>query len=453
MAVGGSPPAPTRRPILRTGWRLVLGLAILVVIGTAALMTPGMATRPLALREAGFTATSALAVTGLTVITPYRDLTIAGQIALLIMIEIGGVGFMTGATIILRLLGRKIYLADRLALRDSLGLVEPRAIVSIMWRVIVTTLAIQTVGAILFWLNWRSELGGPQAAFFAFFHAVSSFCNAGFDLFTGSPYFGGAFPTDGATLRVSGTLIVLGGLGIPVLADLMTWPKSPRRLTLHTRITLVVYTALIALGSIGLLLSELRSGGTLVGIPLARSLELTTYQSISARSAGFVAVAGLESLAPASQWLMMALMLVGCAPASMGGGITTGTLAVLALSFWAYVKGYPAAVVGGRTIGWDAVRRAAAILTVSLLVVTVATWLILMTHATTLEMALFEVISAFATTGASLAFTTQLNTLGLLVIMVVMFWGRLGALTIVVALAQTAPPQAVTYPEETLLIG
>jgi trk system potassium uptake protein TrkH len=150
---------------------------------------------------------------------------------------------------------------------------------------------------------------------------------------------------------------------------------------------------------------------------------------------------------------MMALMLVGCAPASMGGGITTGTLAVLALSFWAYVKGFPAAVVGGRTVGWEAVRRAAAILTVSLFVVAVATWLILLTHPVTLDMALFEVISAFATCGLTLAFTTQLTPFGLLVIGVVMFWGRLGALTIVVALAQTAPPQALTYPEETLLIG
>jgi trk system potassium uptake protein len=453
MTVGATPRAPTRRRILRTGLRLVVGLAILVVMGTATLMTPGMATRPLALREAGFTATSALAVTGLTVITPYQDLTTAGQLALLIMIEIGGVGFMTGAVVILRLLGRKIYLADRLALRDSLGLVEPRAIVSIMWRVVVTTLVIQGVGAILFWLNWRSELGGPRGLFYAFFHAVSSFCNAGFDLFSGSPYYRGAFPTDGSSLGISGALIVLGGLGIPVLADLITWPKSPRKLTLHSRITLLVYAILIALGAIGFLLAELRPGGTLVGLPLARSLELTTYQSISARTAGFTALPGFESLTGASQWLMMALMLVGCAPASMGGGITTGTLAVLTLSFWAYVKGQPVAVVGGRTIGWGAVRRASAILTVSLLLVIVATWLILMTHPVSLDMALFEVISAFATCGLSLAFTTELNAFGLLVIMVVMFWGRLGALTIVVALAQTAPPQAVTYPEETLLIG
>jgi trk system potassium uptake protein TrkH len=151
--------------------------------------------------------------------------------------------------------------------------------------------------------------------------------------------------------------------------------------------------------------------------------------------------------------LTMGLMLIGSAPASMGGGITTGTLAVLLLSLWAYVQGRPAAQIGGRTIAVDAVRRASAILTVSLLVVGGATWLILLTHPVTLDRALFEVISAFATCGLTLAFTGQLNLFGQAVIMLVMFWGRLGALTIVAALAQQAPPPLVTYPEEPLLIG
>jgi trk system potassium uptake protein TrkH len=447
------PAPPGRRRFIRTGIRLVFGLAVLVLVGTLALLMPGVATRPLSISDAAFTATSALAVTGLSVITPYTDLTPLGQGILLLMIEIGGVGFMTGAVIILRLLGRKVYLADRLALRDSLGLVEPRAILRIAWQVLLATLTMQTIAAAILWADWRNELGSGRAVFYAFFHAASAFCNAGFDLFTGSPYFGGSFPTDTFTLAVVGTLIVLGGLGIPVLADLVTWPRRRKRLSLHSRITLVVYALLIVLGSVGFLVAEMRPGGTLAGMPIGRSLELTTFQSISARTAGIAALPSFDQLTAASQWLMIALMLIGCAPASMGGGITTGTLAVLAISLWAYVRGRPAAVIGGRTIGWDPVRRAAAILTVSLLVVGIATWLILMTNTAVLDLALFEVISAFATCGLTLAFTPQLNPFGLLVIAVVMFWGRLGALTIVVALAQTAPPQAVFYPEETLLIG
>lgn len=432
---------------VRTALRLVAGLALLVAAGTLLLSLPGVATRPLPLNEALFTATSALAVTGLSTITPARDLTTFGQAVLLVLIQVGGVGFMAAAVIVLRLLGRKISLVDRLALRDSLGLLEPRAILRVTGRVVVTALAIEAAGAFLLWLNWRGQLGDGHAAFYGLFHAISAFCNAGFDLFGGLPGYSG-IPTDGPTLVVLSGLIVLGGLGIPVLGDLLMWPSRRQRLSLHSRITLTLYAVLTLLGALGLWLAETQAGGALAGRP-----GLATFQAISARTAGFAGLPNLEQLAPASQVLTMGLMLIGSAPASMGGGITTGTLAVLLLSLWAYVQGRPAAQVGGRTIAVEAVRRASAILTVSLLVVGGATWLILISHPVTLDRALFEVISAFATCGLTLAFTGQLNPFGQAVIMLVMFWGRLGALTIVVALAQQAPPPLVTYPEEPLLIG
>jgi trk system potassium uptake protein TrkH len=146
-------------------------------------------------------------------------------------------------------------------------------------------------------------------------------------------------------------------------------------------------------------------------------------------------------------------MFIGSAPASMGGGITTGTAVVLLVALWSYARGYPTAQIGGWSIGAETVRKAAAVLTVSLLLIFVATWLLLITHDTTLDAALFEVISAFATCGLTLAFTHELNGFGQGVIMVVMFWGRLGALTIVVALAQQRPRQRVQYPHAQLLIG
>ena len=221
-------PAPLSRPRRprrgQTALRLVAGLALLVALGTLLLSLPGVATRPLALSEALFTATSALAVTGLSTITPARDLTTFGQAILLILIQVGGVGFMAAAVIVLRLLGRKISLVDRLALRDSLGLPEPRAILRVTGRVLATALAIEAAGALLLWLNWRGQLGDGRAAFYGLFHAVSAFCNAGFDLFSGLPGYSG-IPTDGFTLAVLSGLIVLGGLGIPVLGDLLMWPR------------------------------------------------------------------------------------------------------------------------------------------------------------------------------------------------------------------------------------
>ncbi len=187
--------------------------------------------------------------------------------------------------------------------------------------------------------------------------------------------------------------------------------------------------------------------------PWHRQVTLAFFQSVPVRTAGFAGLPRFESLSPASQRIIMMLMYVGCAPASMGGGITTGTFAVLALALWGYAQGMPTARIWGRRIPTETVRKAGAILTVSILLTSASTWLLLLTHDTTLDRALFEVISAFATCGLSLGFTSELNGFGQALIMFLMFWGRLGALTIVLALAQRRSPDRVRLPEEQVLIG
>ena len=446
---------------------------VLVLMGTALLLLPFASTRPLHLNEALFTAVSALTVTGLSIITPATDLTLAGQFILLILIQTGGVGFMVLAAVIFALLGRKITLIDRLAITDSMGLVRPGAVLRLTRNVIIGVHVIEVIGATLLWLNWRAELGDARALWYGLFHAVSAFCNAGFDLFTNAPYasgraFGG-IPNDGSTLFILGTLIVLGGLGIPVLSDLLEQSLSrfksgpsrkakARALSLHTRLTLVTALVLVLIGTVGLFVAEGQPTHTLANETFARRLQLSAFQSVAARTAGFVAVPAysFEALAPASQLLMSVLMFIGCAPASMGGGITTGTLAVLVLALWSYVRRYPQPRIGNRSLATGTVRRAAAVLTVSAFVVLAAAWLILVSHpGATLDQALFEVISAFATCGLTLAFTTNLNLFGQAVIMAVMFWGRLGALTIVTAIAQQQQSTSarIAYPEEQVLIG
>ncbi len=431
--------------------RLVVGLAVLVAAGTSILMLPWMGTeRPLTWNEALFTAVSALSVTGLSIITPVYDLSFAGQIVLLLLIQIGGVGFMVVAVIVFQLLGRRITLTDRLTLTDSMGLLVPGAIVQLARRVLLTVLLLEAIGAILLWLHWRDMLGPERALLYAIFHAVSAFCNAGFDLFTGLPDYPYGIPNDSITLAILGSLIFLGGLGIPVLAELLTFWRI--RFSLHTRITLTVVIILVAIGAGGLFLTEQQSGHLLEHEPLDRQIVLALFQSISTRTAGFSALQPLDELSPAGRLLTIVLMFIGCAPASMGGGITTGTFAVLMLAVGAYARGLASPQIGGRTLAPQTVRKAAAILTVSLLVVLTATWLILATHEATLDDALFEVVSAFATCGLSLTLTGELNLFGQLVICVMMFWGRLGALTLVVALANQRP-QLVAYPEEQVLIG
>ena len=448
-SVASNPTSGKRQ--LSSAARLIIGLALLVLIGTGLLLMPGVATRGfMDFGQALFTAVSALCVTGLSLITPAVDLTLLGQVILVILVQIGGVGFMTLAVVVFRLIGRRVLLLDRLALQDALGLLSPGAVLKVMWRVLITALLIESAGALALWAHWRGLLGDGRALFYGLFHAVSAFCNAGFDLFTGAPELPAGIPSDNLSLFIMGALIFLGGLGIPVLSDLASWPRQ-RRLALHTRITLIVVAILVCAGSLALLASE--NGHLLEGQPFMRRLALSTFQSVSARTAGFVAVTSFGELSPASQLTMIALMFIGCAPASMGGGITTGTLATLTLALWSYARGMPSPQVGGRAIGRDMVNRAAAVLTISLFVVIIGTWLILITHDVALDAALFEVVSAFATCGLTLDFTTRLNPFGQIVIMIVMFWGRLGALTIIAALAHQRPAPLIAYPEEQVLIG
>lgn len=442
-----------KHPRIPIALRIVLGLAGSILAGTLLLMLPIMTTGGrLTVIEAFFTATSALTVTGLSVIAAGTDLTMIGQVTLLLLIQLGGVGYMFAAALAMRLIGRRLSLSDRLALSSSLGLNTPQAIQQILKRVFIGILLVEGMGMLLLYAHWSASSIVPaeKVIFYAIFHAISAFCNAGFDLFTAVSADG--IPKDNITLLILGGLIIMGGLGIPVLSELFSWPR--RRLSLHTYLTLILVVVLTLFGWLAILLPEM-NGGTLAGLPLPQQLIRAWFQSIATRTAGFAALSNFETIWPETALVMIMLMFIGSAPASMGGGITTGTFAVLVLGLWGYARGLPTAQVRGRTIGRETVRRAGAILTISIVLVMAATWLLLTSHDLTLSQALFEVVSAFATCGLSLGITGSLNTLGQLVIIVMMFWGRLGALTIVIAIAQRSAghKQWFTYPEEPVLIG
>lgn len=440
------------RPI-PNGVRFIGGLLLMVLIGTGLLLLPGVAPQGrLSFNQALFTAVSALSVTGLSIITPAQDLTQFGQIILMILIQLGGVGFMFIAVIVLQALGRQVNLSNRLALRESLGLSERVPLWPTIKAFVQLMLAIEGVGAFLLWLHWRTLLPPAEASFYALFHAVSSFCNAGFDLFSGHADFPNGLPRDALTLVIMGGLIVLGGLGSPVLRELTTHRRG-RRWSLHTQLTVIVTVILIVSGALIIGLAESRPGGTLEYTPLGQRLTLSTFQSISARTAGFAALPRFSELTPASQWSLVILMFIGTAPASMGGGITTGTLAVLVIAVWSYSRGYDDVRIRERVLPIAIVRRAASILLISLMAVAGATWLILMTNNLPFNDTLFETVSAFATTGLSLDSTSQLNGVGQIIIMALMLWGRLGALTLTLALAQQRPRARVDYPEEHILLG
>lgn len=440
--------------------RLVLGLLFLIALGTGLLMLPGIgANGRLTFNEAVFTATSALTVTGLSIITPATDLTLLGKGLLLIMIQIGGVGFMFIAVILLRLIGRRIFIDDRLALADSLGLDSPAKIMRLLTQVFAGVLLIEAVGAIVLWLRWMAYFRPAKALGYAIFHSISAFCNAGFDLFNGSqtkdgvPFDG--IPTDMVSLATFSIIILIGGLGIPVIAELLNYRRQ-RKLTVNARVTLWVVVILTLGGWFAIFLSEGMGTGVVADEPLAVRMMRTFFQSVSNRTAGFAGLPEFGRLAPSTLIIIMGMMFIGCAPASMGGGITTGTFSVLMLSWFGYVSGQMKPTIWKRSIDARTVQRAGTILTISLGLLLFSTWIILLTHPhLSLNEVLFEVVSAFATCGLSLGVTGEFNWFGRMILMILMFWGRLGPLSVIIAVAQRRnnTRHLVRYPEDQILIG
>jgi trk system potassium uptake protein TrkH len=434
--------------------QLVLGLSLLIAIGTALLLIPGASTRKLSLMDAFFTSTSASAVTGLSLFPISTDLTFWGQLILLLLVQIGGVGLIVVVVLFFRLIGRQVTLGERLAVTSSLGLDRPEQIALIMVRAICLMLVIEAVGAILLFIHWTvlGILPPGKAVFYSIFHAVTAYCNAGFDLFYGLPEYPNGIPTDPVTLIIMGGLIILGGLGIPIYMDLIYRRRRPY--SLHTRLTFSVTLVLILLGWIGLLISEYRQVGVLSDMSFGQRAILAWFQSVSARTAGFPGLPGFSEINFPSILMLVSLMFIGTAPASTGGGITTGTFAVLILAVVSYARGLDKIRVGKHTLPAALLMRSMVVFVVSFNLVFLATWLILLTNPFSLDQVLFEVVSAYSTTGLSLGITTGLNTIGRLILIFTMFAGRLGAITIMISLlGRDKGKKLIDYPEESILIG
>jgi len=437
--------------------RLVGGLVLMIVGGTLLLLLPGMTTRPLTVMEAFFTSTSAVTVTGLSLMPTSTSFTLLGQITLLALIQMGGVGFITLIVLAMHLLGRHVSLTNRMALTKALGLDAPGRILQTLRNAIIFMLVIEGVGAILLYIHWRINGIAPQGrvAFYALFHAVSAFCNAGFDLFAGLPAYPQGLPNDNISLIILGLLVLAGGLGIPVFMELFLM-RVRKRMSLHTWLTLMASAGLILVGWGGLFLSERLIGhGVIREESLLNAVVQTWFQSVSTRTAGFPGLRSFSFVGSDSRLLITVLMFIGSAPASMGGGITTGSFAVLTLAVWNYVRGSEDVVVRNRTISPRVVRRASVVLLTTLAVTLIASWLILLTNDFPFNQVLFEVVSALATCGLSMGITADLNTFGRLVIMAMMFFGRAGVVTLMMALLQREHTRGrgLTFPTEDVLVG
>ncbi|GGE20639.1 K+ transporter Trk [Marinithermofilum abyssi] len=433
---------------------LVIGFAVTILIGAILLSLPiASEGKPVPFLDALFTATSAVCVTGLVVTDTATTFSTFGEVVIMLLIQTGGLGFMTFATFFAYLLGKRIGVRERLLLQQAFNQSKVGGIVKLVLYILSFTFILEGIGFTLLSLRWIPQFGWEKGLYYALFHSVSAFNNAGFDLFGDYGKFSNLthFVNDPLVSLVISSLLILGGIGFIVLVELYQY-RWTHRISLHTKLVLVTTGVLLAGGMLAFLLFEWGNPKTLGPLPLGGKFLASYFQSATPRTAGFNTV-NLSDLYPATAFLIILLMFVGASPGSTGGGIKTTTFAAILLAVWGMTRGREDVVTFERTIPHRQVYKALTVMVASLTLVVVVTMLLTITESSEVFPVLFETVSAFGTVGLTLGLTPSLSAAGKCLIIGTMFAGRLGPLTIAFALAKKLETPTIRYPEEKPLIG
>lgn len=432
---------------------VVLSFASVILAGTVLLMLPVSTSAGVApkLIDAAFTATSAVCVTGLTVVNTASFWSIFGKVVTLALIQVGGLGLMTFATLHALFTGRRIGLRERLVIQEQTGQSRFAGLIVLMRRIIFATLLFELTGAAILGavIGTTRRLPFMQAAFQGLFHAVSAFCNAGFDILGDSLV--GYQSNATVILTVSG-LVIFGGIGFHVLADLYVNRGRWTGLSLHSRLAIRVTAALLIAGTLAVLALERGNPGTIGGMGLKGKLLSAWFQSVTPRTAGFKSILQ-ANLLPPTAFIVIILMFIGASPGGTGGGVKTTTFAVATKFVVSAIRSDENVNFEKRRVPPDVVTKAVAIVFISLGVVSAATLILCATEKATFLQSLFEVVSAFGTVGLSRGLTPSLTVAGKIVLMATMFAGRVGPLSLAIAVSRKRGNGAVRYPEERVTVG
>lgn len=430
---------------------LVVGFASVILAG-AILLTMPAAVQPgqeISFLTALFTATSAVCVTGLVVVDTGTHWTTLGQVVILALIQVGGLGFMTMATFFAMLLGRRIGLRQRLIIQEALNQTNVAGIVRLAKYVLLFTFTTESVFAMLLAIRWSSDLGWQKGLWYGLFHSVSAFNNAGFDLFGDFKSLTGYAEDITVNLCIT-TLIILGGIGFSVIVDLFQHKNNFRRLSLHTKMTLSVTGLLLITGT--LIIYFLEMDNTLKPLsPVGRALA-AYFQAVTPRTAGYNTL-DMGALRSATQFFIVILMFIGASPGSTGGGVKTTTVGALAIAVWSMAKGKTNAEIFHRRIGQEQIYKSVAIMLLASILVAAVSLLLSVTENADFLAVLFETTSAFGTVGLTMGLTPKLTVAGRILIIMTMFLGRVGPLTAAFALSQNRRRASLIYPEEKILVG
>lgn len=441
------------------------GFLVALLVGTILLMLPvssasGNGTDFI---TALFTATTSLCVTGLVVVPTYAYWSIFGKVIILILIQLGGLGIISFTIGFLIIIGKKISLKERKMIQESYNLDSAQGVLKILRKIFGITVKIEGIGAILYSIQFIPEYGIVKGICYSVFHSVSAFCNAGIDIIGNDSlvkYHGNVLVNFTTVM-----LIICGGIGFIVWLDIggiiseirnkkLSPNKFIERMKLHTKLVLITTAILVGGGFLFILLFEYNNPDTLGNMTFGNKCLAALFEAVTLRTAGFITVpqAGFRD---GTFMIMCSLMIVGGSPFGTAGGIKTTTLALIFLLTWSTIKGKEDIEVCRRRINKQNVRSAVAIGTIVLSILAVAIMALSFTEDAPLKVITFEAVSALGTVGLSMDFTASLTAIGKLIIIVLMFFGRVGPITIAMAMAGRARKdrKITNYPEKRVMIG
>ena len=423
---------------------IVTGFLLVILVGALLLwfsnnIVYGMS---LSATDSLFLATSAVCVTGLSTISIATDMGRATQVILLILIQIGGLGFMTGMMLITMAVGRRIGIKSRIFFLGGLGVEGVQGAVKLLMTVIRYTLFFESLGAVIFFIGFMLHGDGiATSLYYAVFHSISSFCNAGF-----SPIVNGLQPFSRSIIvpATAMLLIVLGGLGFPVFAECWSHFATKKRISPYAKLVISITVTLIAFGTGMILISDWNTA--FKGMPVWAKVWNALFASVTTRTAGYDTVAP-GAFSHLGQVIMIFLMVIGASPASTGGGIKTTTIAVLAISVWNELQGREESTFMHRKIPAASERRALALTVVYVLTFFYAAVLLTFLEDMPFSAIIFETASAIGTVGLTVGITQDFSIPGKFVLIALMFWGRVGILSFFASVIASEKGPEIKYPE------
>lgn len=446
-------PRPARRAVPSPAKIIALYFLSAIAVGTLLLWLP-VSHAPgeeISLLSALFTATSALCVTGLVVVDTATAWSTFGKVVIMLLIQVGGLGIVTLGTLVALLLGRRVGFRERMRAAAQVSAFQTGGIVKLIRTIVLISLGFETLGALLLYPAFAALHGPGTGLFYAFFHAVSAFNNAGFALYSDNLM---GFVDDPVVNVVLAGLFITGGLGF--LVHLNLWARFRRgkhfQLTLQSRFVLLTTFYLCVLGAVAVCALEWSNPQTLGALPWEDRLLAGFFQGVTPRTAGFNTL-DYALLRDPTLLLTMVLMFIGGSPGSTAGGIKTVTFFVLAASAWSMVRGRGELTAFGRRVTTETVVKAGSVALLSLGIVFCAMLLLSISESLPLLPLMFETFSAFGTVGLSMNLTYELSAPGQLIVAILMYLGRIGPLTFAVALVQEPHDSPITYPDEGVMIG